>query len=78
MKNNSFWEVRFKHWETDPYDGDGNEIEIDQESRFFATMEECMAYVVSRKRTKDLDISHVEIHQCYLGTWKSKITLNEE
>ena len=65
-----FWEARFKHMKSDE---DGYAMQLDEGPNFFATLEECMAFVLSQPH---LNITDIEFHQRSLGTWKSEITLN--
>ena len=45
-----------------------------EEPNFFATIEECMAFVLDQDH---LDITQVEFIRRSLGTWKSQILLND-
>ena len=65
-----FWEVRFKHTVEDD---EGYPFQKNEGPNFFATIEECMAFVLSQPH---LNITDIEFHQRSLGTWKSEITLN--
>ena len=69
--DNSFWEVNFKQ---ELRDDEGYPYDKKHGPAFFSTEEECMAYVLAQKHMK---ITNIEITRRYLGTWKSKITLNE-
>ena len=66
----TYWEVNFKHRLEDE---EGYPYEKKEGPAFFATDEECMAYVLSQKHLK---VCGIEMTQRSLGTWKSEITLN--
>lgn len=66
----NFWEVYFKHRLEDD---EGCRYEKKVGPAFFATSEECMAYVLSQNHLKVCGIEMIERH---LGTWTSQITLN--
>ena len=65
-----FWEIRFKH------EIDDGEYSYDKSEGpgFFATIEECMAYVLDQD---PLDITEVEFIRRSFGVWKSQILLND-
>ena len=64
-----FWEVKFTHEVDDgeyPYDKT-------EDSLFFASIEECMAFILSR----DLDVNKVEFIRRALGIWRRPVLLND-
>ena len=66
-----FWELRIEHL---VYKGRWDTSIENKDSLFFASMEECMAYI----STSELNILKVEIIKRGLSICKSKVILNDE
>ena len=67
----SFWELRIEHL---VYEGRWDTSVENKDSLFFASIEECMAYI----STSELNILKVEIIKRGLSICKSKVILNDE